>query len=276
MNYPDGKLSMTLLSQKFVALPGTAIDTNRGWVGLRLMHDLFTREHNRICDMLKERYHGMADQELFDKARLINAAVMAKIHTVEWTLAVLSSPLLKTGMQTNWWGIKGDFGWLGRLLGKWFKDRSIGYILNGLPGAQKELDGVPFSMTEEFATVYHLHTMLPDTLHINNYASEKRNGKNYDLADLASNESFPIINHEGIDNMLYTFGVEYAGAITLNNYPNALRAIPMVTPTGSSKVLYFYNSKLKTVVSESAKHNCCSAFRQSYILPSFQDLVLLM
>ena len=58
---------------------------NRWWVGLGLMHTLFTLEHNSICDRLKQEYANWTDERLFQTARLINAALMAKIHTVEWT-----------------------------------------------------------------------------------------------------------------------------------------------------------------------------------------------
>lgn len=42
-------------------------------------------EHNAICDRLKQTYADWSDEELFHKARLINSAIMATIHTVEWT-----------------------------------------------------------------------------------------------------------------------------------------------------------------------------------------------
>ena len=49
-------------------------------------------EHNAICDRLKPGLPAWTDEELFQRARLINAAVLAKIHTVEWTPAVISPP----------------------------------------------------------------------------------------------------------------------------------------------------------------------------------------
>lgn len=36
--------------------------------------------------------------EIFDKARLVNCALMAKIHTVEWTPAILAHPALKVSL----------------------------------------------------------------------------------------------------------------------------------------------------------------------------------
>src|SRR5437763_416058 len=50
------------------------------WVGLSMLHTLFVKEHNAICDRLKAKYPHWEDGRLFNVARLVNAAVMAKIH----------------------------------------------------------------------------------------------------------------------------------------------------------------------------------------------------
>ena len=55
------------------------------------MHTLFVKEHNVVCDMLKGAHPGMDDQQLFETARLIVAATIAKIQTVEWTPSVVAS-----------------------------------------------------------------------------------------------------------------------------------------------------------------------------------------
>ena len=62
------------------------------WVGLALLHTLFMREHNAICDRLHDDAPELSDDELYDKARLVDAALMAKIHTVEWTPAIIAHP----------------------------------------------------------------------------------------------------------------------------------------------------------------------------------------
>lgn len=79
--------------------------TRNWWVGLAMFHDLFAREHNAICDHLKEAHPDWDDNRLFNVARLINAAVMAKIHTVEWTPAILPNPGLDMALNANWYGI---------------------------------------------------------------------------------------------------------------------------------------------------------------------------
>ncbi len=59
------------------------------WVGLAMLHNLFALEHNAICDDLKRAHPDWDDHRLFNVARLVNAAVMAKIHSIEWTPAIL-------------------------------------------------------------------------------------------------------------------------------------------------------------------------------------------
>ena len=53
------------------------------------MHTLFAREHNVLCDELRSHYRGWSDERIYQTARLIVSALIAKIHTVEWTPAIL-------------------------------------------------------------------------------------------------------------------------------------------------------------------------------------------
>jgi hypothetical protein len=86
---------------------------------------------------------------------------MAKIHTVEWTPAILAHPALQIGMNANWWGIVGEK--LTKMLGRISKTSDI---ISGIPGSGAEQDGAPFSLTEEFVSVYRMHSLMPG-----NYAS---------------------------------------------------------------------------------------------------------
>jgi hypothetical protein len=65
------------------------------WIGLSLLHTLFAKEHNAICDHLKSHYPTWDDERLFLTGRLVNAALSAKIHTVEWTPGILANPVLQ-------------------------------------------------------------------------------------------------------------------------------------------------------------------------------------
>jgi len=80
---------------------------------------------------------------------------MAKIHTVEWTPAILAHPALQIGMSANWWGIVGEK--LTKMLGRITKSE----IISGIPGSGVDQDGTPFSLTEEFVSVYRMHALMP-------------------------------------------------------------------------------------------------------------------
>jgi len=80
---------------------------------------------------------------------------MAKIHTVEWTPAILAHPTLKVAMNTNWWGLVGEK--LTKMLGNVSKND----VLSGIPGSGVDYYNVPYSLTEEFVAVYRLHTLIP-------------------------------------------------------------------------------------------------------------------
>lgn len=88
-------------------IPLTGFNSN-WWLGLELMHTLFALEHNSICAMLRVKNPAWTGDEIFDTARLINCALMAKIHTVEWTPAILAHPTLEVSMNANWSGLVGE------------------------------------------------------------------------------------------------------------------------------------------------------------------------
>ena len=126
------------------------------WIGLSVMHTLFNREHNAIVDRLRIEYPDKDGEWLFQKARLVNSALIAKIHATEWTPALMNSPRLRYAMRANWWGTLGE------------------EYLQGLraPAAQRvplrhsqfaaDHHAAPYAMTEEFTAVYRLHSLIPD------------------------------------------------------------------------------------------------------------------
>ena len=104
------------------------------WVGLSLLHTLFVKEHNAICDYLKGHYPTWDDERLFHTARLVNSALMAKIHTVEWTPGDPRHPVLERAMHANWYGVAAGEGAAGASAA--LGDRRLfGGIVGSRPGA---------------------------------------------------------------------------------------------------------------------------------------------
>ena len=62
----------------------------------------------RSATTCTRRIPSSSDDELYDKARLVIAALMAKIHTVDWTPAIIAHPTTVTALRTNWWGLQGE------------------------------------------------------------------------------------------------------------------------------------------------------------------------
>ena len=197
-------------------LTGFVTDTN--WAPLSMLHTLFVLEHNAICGALQQAYPEWNDEDLFAHARLVNAALLAKIHTVEWTPALLTHPTLTAAMNTNWWGVFGE------QVKKTFGRVSDNEVLSGIPGAQKDHFGVPYAIAEEFVGVYRMHSLVPDDFTLRALRDHKVL-KHAVLTDLIGAGGTKLIDELGMENLFYSFGVSHPGAMRLHNYPNHLRTL---------------------------------------------------
>ena len=96
-------------------------------IGTSFYHNVFAREHNAFVDEFRKqaartpdadsglrnpanpdaviRYRDVTPNELFEVARLVVAAEIAKIHTTEWTTQLLYNEPLNRGMNANWHGV---------------------------------------------------------------------------------------------------------------------------------------------------------------------------
>ena len=186
------------------------------WVGLALLHALFMLEHNAICKRLHAEYPELDDQTLYEKARLVNAALMAKIHTVDWTPAIIAHPTTVRALRANW------FGLFGERFDKTFGRRTSLEILHGIPGSKKELCGVPYSLTEEFVGVYRMHPLIPDDYTFYAVADDRvLQQRTFDEVNALHVRE--CLQQIPLADALYSFGVAHPGAITLHNYPRSLQ-----------------------------------------------------
>lgn len=215
----DGKLTMTA-DGNLPVNPATGIHqsgvTGNWWVGLAMLHTLFAREHNSICDRLKADFPTWSDEELFHKARLVNAALLAKIHTVEWTPAIIAHPTTEVGVPANWWGLTGEDGLLKK--GR-FSDSDV---ISGIPGSDTDHHGVPYSLTEEFIAVYRLHPLIPDNFAFRAVAGDRQLGGRI-FPDVFGPKAKETMDEVSFPDLFYSFGVAHPGAVTLHNYPKFLQ-----------------------------------------------------
>jgi Animal haem peroxidase len=186
------------------------------WLGLQVMLNLFALEHNAVCDRLAAEYPEWSDDRLFEHARLIVSALLAKIHTVEWTPAVISHPTTEIAMRANWFGIAGER--VKRSLGR----ISPSEVISGIPGSKHDHFGVPYSLTEEFAIVYRMHPLIADDYTFRSAADDTAIEQRT-LPELAGPNSQGVLERIGMRDLLYSFGTAPPGLIELNNFPRFLQ-----------------------------------------------------
>jgi hypothetical protein len=222
----DGKLRLT--TDETLPLGDDGVEDSgmvrNWWVGLAMLHNLFAREHNAICDHLKEHHDDWDDGRLFNVARLVNAAVMAKIHSVEWTPAILPNESLTMGLNSNWYGM---------LTYRFRQDADRKAVaeynvhnpeMGGLVGNHLDKHGSPFGLTEEFVEVYRLHSLLPETLDLRRSVD----GEAIDEIDFVASRqagSPKLTSQVGMSDLFYSFGNQHPGQLVLNNFPKFMQEL---------------------------------------------------
>jgi len=191
------------------------------WLGLGLLHTLFTLEHNAICQRLQEEYPDWSDEDLFQTARLINAALTAKIHTVEWTPAIIAHPVMKIGMRANWWGLAEEK--IHRRFGRISKSE----VISGIPGSPADHHGAPFQLTEEFVSVYRLHPLIPDEIRIHSLKSGELI-RTFPFREIILKKAPLLLGGDlEMSDAFYSFGISHPGAVVLRNFPHFLRDLTL-------------------------------------------------
>ena len=259
-------------------------------IGISFLTNLFAREHDIFVDEFRKqarltpaadcglrnpsdpkraiRYQDVTPDELFDAARLVVAAEIAKIHTIEWTPQLLYDEPLYEAMNANWSGLIGSSNAeLTKILqrvvktfGKskdpsfvttWYSAFASGPGIVGIGSKDRHWDitnpgsvnggvnhfGSPFNFPEEFVSVYRLHPLVPDLL-------EYRDLKG-DPNRIA--EKVPVLNtfraqatqmrERGMGNWGLTFGRQELGLLTLRNYPMFIQNLPMPRLDSATKAI---------------------------------------
>jgi len=219
------------------------------WLGLGVMHNTFANEHNAVVAMLKETHpeHTGDEEWYFQHARMIVSAVIAKIHTVEWTPAILPNRTATVGLHANWYGLKSFLDPISLAGLPAFMQLAAASIMAdptlspadkaerisaakaavlGVVGGDTNNHGIPYSLTEEFTSVYRMHPLLPDNIEIHN-ASTNKTMATYTLQQARLAGARQIEEAYGMRNVVYSFGTQHPGALVLGNYPEVLQQLQL-------------------------------------------------
>ena len=271
------------MGQESVAFPDN-------WsIGLSFLHNLFAREHDSFVDEFRKqtaqnpnadsglrnpsdpkrviRNKDVTTDELFNVARLVVAAEIAKIHTIEWTPQLLYDEPLYKGMNANWNGLLGpDDPDVSKALSdvmvhglgtsksakketQWYSVFASGPGIFGLGSTVSHYDitnpndvngginlfGSPFNFPEEFVTVYRLHPLVPDLIEYRDISKDP----NQIIEKVAVIETFEgkatnAMRSRGLANWGLSMGRQRLGLLTLHNHPQFLQNIRLPrldTPT---------------------------------------------
>ena len=252
-------------------------------IGMSFLHNLFAREHNSFVDEFRKqaaqtpnadcglrnpsdpkqviRYKDVTPDELFEVARLVVAAEIAKIHTTEWTPQLLYNEPLYKGMNANWNGLLGDRR---PDVSKALSDIVVqelrhvhrrrqsrrsgtrssppapassasaaqvhGYDItepDSINGGVNHF-GSPFNFPEEFVTVYRLHPLVPDLIEYRDlHKDPNKIVEKVAVIDTFEGKATDAMRTGGMANWGLSMGRQRLGLLTLHNHPQFMQNLKM-------------------------------------------------
>jgi hypothetical protein len=241
-------------------------------IGLSFFHNVFAREHNIFVEKFRAlartlpeqdsglrdperpsaaiKYRDVTDDELFEVARLVIAAEIAKIHTLEWTTQLLYNEPVFLAMHANWSGllekntlaaealakVTSRFGQSdhGKKATQWYSVFATGPGIVGLGSRSDDVNGgtnhfgSPFNFPEEFVTVYRLHPMVPDLIEFRELrANPDVIKQRIPVVATVRGKATQAARQYGLADWALSMGRQRAGKLTLANHPLFLQNLSM-------------------------------------------------
>ena len=249
-------------------------------IGLSFLHNLFAREHNSFVDEFRKeaaekpnadsglrnpsdpthviRNKDVTPDELFEVARLVVAAEIAKIHTTEWTPQLLYDEPLYKGMNANWNGLLGTGdpdvskvlsdivvtisgnpktskkrrnGIRSSLPDRGYSDSAARFRITTLRSRLIRNGGVnhfgsPFNFPEEFVTVYRLHALIPDLIEYRDVDKDPNQiVQKVAVINTFEGKATDAMRSHGLANWGLSIGRQRLGLLTLHNIPQFMQNI---------------------------------------------------
>jgi len=250
-------------------------------IGMSFYHNLFAREHDSFVDEFRRQAaekpnedsglrnpaaptkvianKDVTPDELFTAARLVVSAMIAKIHTIEWTPQLLYDEPLYKGMNANWSGLLGAgqpeeakalSDVVLKVLGTskdaktattWYSVFASGPGIFGLGSQLPGYDitkpaftnggvnhfGSPFNFPEEFVTVYRLHSLVPDLIEYRDAAKDPNQiVQKVAVINTFEGKATDAMHSRGLANWALSMGRQRLGLLTLHNIPQFMQNIP--------------------------------------------------
>jgi hypothetical protein len=241
-------------------------------IGLSFFHNVFAREHNLFVEEFRRqitatpeldsglrhpgrpsqpiRYNEVTDDELFEVARLVVAAEIAKIHTIEWTPQMLYNEPVYLAMNANWSGLLQKHPLVSAALEKviqwfarsekskrsteWYSAFAAGPGIFGLGNNSSDINsgvnhfGSPFNFPEEFVNAYRLHAMLPDLIEFRDLTTDPNAIQSkIPVVETVRGKGTQAMRRYDIANWALSMGRQRAGQLTLQNHPLFLQNLDM-------------------------------------------------
>jgi hypothetical protein len=95
-------------------------------------------------------------------------------------------------------------------------------LLGGIVGSPSDHHAAPYSLTEEFVSVYRLHPLIPDEVTFRAVADD-RLLETAELPALSGRSACGVCERIPMLDLFYSFGRSHPGAIALHNYPRHLQ-----------------------------------------------------
>ena len=247
-------------------------------IGLTFYHNVFAREHNLFVDAFRQAqaatpnddsglrnpdrqadvitYAAVTDEELYQVARMVVSAEIAKIHTIEWTTQLLYDEPLYRAMNANWGGLFDEGSRLSEISERIRQglansdDPNKRNLLvsvfasgSGIVGSGSRLDdptwdmlnprdvnggvshfGSPFNFPEEFTTVYRLHPLVPDLIEFREVEGDPNSIQTrIPVVETAFDGAVREMRARGLADWALSMGRQRLGLLALGNHPQFLQ-----------------------------------------------------
>ena len=191
--------------------------TDNWWIGLAMLHTLFTQEHNYLCDLLAHEHPDWNDDQLFgqctadqlradgeDPHRRVDACDRAAPDHREGHAGRLERASPARSSRTR------------------CSSSTTRRSRAASSDRRRIITAAPYSLTEEFVAVYRMHPLIPDEVAFHSLATGGLVEKQ-PLTELAGRKTPAIAERLTMPDLFYSFGTCHPGAVTLHNYPRTLQ-----------------------------------------------------